>query len=239
MNPSEQVQPVGASLASGDAADYVPKPKDGWLTRKLHGFYVWRRNLKTHPLWGSLFVVLIAIAGFGASMAWQWYEKRTAEPDKLLVEIKAKQDEEFKALRASLDRLTDGEAGAVTDVRTAVRAIESTNTALMAQLGLAREEYGRLSKAATQGSGVQGGYDIILTRETGISIDSQNVLGVSQIEPSGVRVTLSNVNSDPVKEFLNSGESIPYVSADGRKCRASLLSISQAATAASFALSCS
>jgi len=196
--------------------------------------------MKTHPLWGSLFVVIVAVAGFLASNAWDSYKASKVEPDKLLVEIKAKQDEEFKALRDGLARLADGDEGAVRDVREAVRAIESTNTTLIEQLGLAREEYGRLSSVAAQQSGVQGGYDVILTASTGISIDAHNVIGVERMGSDWVAATLTNVNLQPVRSsYMRSGESIPYKSADGRNCRASLLSISQAATAASFKLLCS
>lgn len=240
MKPVDKNRNSVTTHATGDAADYKPGPNDNWVTRKLLGFYVWRRNLKSHPLWGTAFVVVIAIIGFGVSMAWQWIEKSTAEPDKLLVEIKAKQDEEFKALREGLTRLADGDEGAVRDVRTAVQAIESTNTTLMDQLSLAREEYGRISKVATKQSGVQGGYDVILTESTGMSIDSENVIGVDTITSGWITATLTNVNAEPLRvSTLRSGESIPYRSADGRNCRASLLSISQAATAASFKLLCS
>lgn len=229
---------AAASQERGPAA-YKPKPGDGWLTRRLHGFYVWRGNLEAHPLWGTLFAVTLAVAGFGASMLWQWYQEKTAEPDKLLVEIKEKQDEEFRALREGLDRLADGEEGAAREVRTAVKAIESTNSTLIEQLSLAREEYGRLQKVAGGGASVQGGYDVILTEETGIRIDAVNVLGVTDVQRGGARTTITSGTSEPIGEFLTSGESLPYKAADGRDCRASLLSISEAGKAASFALACS
>jgi hypothetical protein len=237
VNQSDQGRLGSKSSRSGDAADYVPGPGDSWLTRKLHGFYVWRRNLKTHPLWGTVFVLAIALAGFGASIAWQWYQQKTAEPDKLLVEIKAKQDAEFLALREALDKLTNGEQGGIREVRAAVQAIQSTNQTLIDQLSLSREEYGRIRQVAEQ-RGVQGGYDVILTEETGMRIDSQNILGVTAVGRNGARVTLTSGKSRPVTELLTSGESIPYRSAEGRDCSVSLLSISEAGTAASFALMC-
>lgn len=228
----------GAAAVTGDAADYAPGPADGWLTRKLHGFYVWRRNIRAHPLIGTLFAVALATAGFLAAQAFEWVKDEFSDPDEFLVQMSEKQDQEFAALRAGLDALREGDASAERQVESAIEAIEASNQGLLAHLSMARQEYERLRQITAERTGLDAGYDFVLTEQAGLRIDAGTVLGVNYVNRNGAGVSLTSLGRQESTEFLKSGESVDYQGVDGQACKLALLSIDEARGAASFARIC-
>ena len=102
---------------------------------------------------------------------------------------------------------------------------------------MARDEYGRLSQASGAQGGVSGGYDFILSENTGISLDASTSVGVGNISRDGASVRVSADGADGGREFLGSGEFVTFRNARGEECRVTVLSVNENA-AASFAVAC-
>ena len=182
---------------------------------------------------------LIAV-GFSAA-CYGYVRDKFRDPDAYLVQMKQDQDAAFKKLQGSLDALGSSVEGngrqALSQVRSAVSEMKSANAGLMAQLALAKQENVRLSQVAGQQAGVSGGYDIILSENTGLALDGSSVLGVQGVQRNGAWVRMSTAGADDQRNFLESGESLVYRNAAGRECKISLLSVS-GGESASFKTSC-
>lgn len=213
---------------------------DGWLRGKLRSFHAQKDAVRQDPLWGTVFVIVVAVATWGANEAWGQWKESHRDPDKQLLEIQATQEKEFAELHKNLKALGNALPSANRDdlkqIRDAIGGIEAQNKSLVGMLALAREENERMRQLAEAKTGVRGGYDLLLTENAGIQLDAVNQLGVSDVSANYVRANLTG-RSGTQRKNLDSGESIAYEGADGRQCRATVLSISDR-RAASFAISC-
>jgi len=189
-----------------------------------------------------LWAVLLIVGGVAASEAYEWGRSKVVDPDQYLKELAAKQDSSFKELKKGLSQIGSaigsGDREALNRIETASREIRDTNIALLNQLDLAKQENQRLSQVAGQQAGIRGGYDLMLTENTGLVLEPGVVLGVDSISSSFVRANLSADGAAEGTKSLNSGESLTYRNATGATCRVTLLSISGANGAASFSRSC-
>ena len=206
------------------------------------GWYWGQRDSadKGEPVKRTLAAFVLLAIGVLASEAYGYVRDTFREPDAYLVQIKEGQDRAFKDLQESLRALSGSVEGsgseALAEVRDAVSAIKSANSGLIEQLSLAKEENKRLSAMAIQQAGVTGGYDILLTEDTGVALDARSALGLENINGGNATVNLSAAESTRAR--LASGEAIAYQDADGRACRVTLLSISGNGKSASFSKSC-
>lgn len=92
---------------------------------------------------------------------------------------------------------------------------------------------------AEKNAGIAGGYDFIVAENRSTRIDSQTVIGVTNVSPNGVRVNLTRTGDAVTDRYMQSGESLDYRSVDGRNCKVSLLSVRDGDVgAASFAIGC-
>lgn len=121
------------------------------------------------------------------------------------------------------------------EVRTAAAEIRSANLGLMQQLALAKRENDRLSQVAGRQAGIQGGYDFMLSDNSGIAIDGGTVLGIDRLGTRSVTANLSS-GGDTTRTVLTSGQAINYRNPQGRACSVVLLSIHGGA--ASFKTHC-
>lgn len=216
--------------------------RPGMLRRALQ-WYWGQRDSAEHgePVKRTLVALVLLALGVGGSEAYGYVRDKFRDPDAYLVQMKQEQDAAFKKLQGSLDALGSSVEGngrqALSQVRSAVSEMKSANAGLMAQLALAKQENVRLSQVAGQQAGVSGGYDIILSQNTGLALDASSVLGVRGVSSGGAYVTVSAAGAGDQRKFLQSGESITYRGAAGRECRISLLSVS-GGESASFKTSC-
>lgn len=224
---------------TGGAATPVAKP-DGWLRGKLRSFREHKAAVKSDPLWGTVFAIVVAVAAWGANELWDQWKESHRDPDKQLLAIQATQEKEFAELHKNLKALSSALPSAnredLKQIRDAIGGIESQNKALVDMLALAREENDRIRQLAEAKTGVRGGYDLLLTENAGVQLDAANQLGLSDVRSTAVIANLTGRDGTQRKN-LSSGESIAYEGADGRACRATVLSIKER-RAASFAISC-
>lgn len=217
----------------------------GWLARQLGAFYAWRDGLKAHPVLATAFAVAVLCLGIVGSEVVDRVKRKAFGPDEYLVQIAESQKKEFADLRENLGQLRNSisadDRDAFDSVQSAVKSLEGTNTQLIQQLVMAKLENDTLKKITEQKAGVAGGYDFILAENNGIRIDKDTVLGLKSVSSSYAYVSLSSLAaSEPVNESLESGQSLSYQSATGKKCRVSLLSFRNGNPGtASFALGCS
>lgn len=226
--------------ASTPAPASAPAKPDGWLRGKLRSFHAQKDAVRQDPLWGTVFVIFVAVAAWGANELWDQWKESHRDPDKQLVEIQETQKKEFAELNKSLKALTSAVPSANRDdlkqIRDAIGGIETQNKALVDMLALAREENDRMRQLAEAKTGVRGGYDLLLTENAGVQLDAVNQLGVSDVRTTSVIANLTG-RSGTQRKNLRSGESIAYEGGDGQPCRATVLSIRER-SAASFAISC-
>lgn len=216
--------------------------RQGVLRRALQWYWGQRDSVEQgEPVKRTLVAAALLALGVAGSEAYGYVRDQFRDPDAYLVQMKQDQDAAFKKLQGSLDALGSSVEGngrqALSQVRSAVSEMKSANAGLMAQLALAKQENVRLSQVAGQQAGVSGGYDIILSENTGLALDASSVLGVQSVSSNGARVSVSAAGAGDQRKFLESGESITYRSAAGRECRVSLLSVS-GGESASFKTSC-
>ena len=179
-----------------------------------------------------------------ASEGYGYVKGKVVGPDEFLVQIAESQKLEFAELKKNLGQirssLTDGDREAFSSVQSAVSSLERTNSDLIQQLVMAKRENDTLSKVSEQKAGIAGGYDFILTENSGIRLDATTVLGVRSVSSSYVYVSLtSGTLTEPANSALQSGQSLPYTSAGGQACKLSVLSVRGGDIGtASFAIGC-
>ena len=213
---------------------------DGMFKRAVLNLRAQRDFARNHWLASVFYSAAIVVGGWVLGdlyNAWKpWHDNTDAQ----LQQLREEQAAAFKDLDGKLGTLTrsvdaDGRE-ALRDVEGLVRDIRDTNTRLLQQLVLAREENTRLSQVGGAQAGISGGYDFILTPITGIRVDSASVVGVGNISRDGahVRVTAAGGTTG---NFLRNGQAIAYVNAAGESCRVALLSVTER-SAASFDVAC-
>lgn len=232
---ASQTAPTAVAPAGSDR-------QQSWLTRKLAGFYTSRDTIRKHPLWGTLFVIACTLGGVAASEAYNYVRGKIVGPDEFLVQMRNEQKQEFAQLRDNLGKLggsLDSEGRqALNSVKGAVKSLESANSALMDQLVLAKRENESLRAIAQERTGLSGGYDFILSRNSGMRIDPSTVLGLRYISNDTVGLSLTSRDKQQ-SQGLRSGESLSYVNAAGKTCKVSVLRFDREANSASFAVGCS
>ncbi len=227
----------------GAAVEKSEPPARQGVVRRALGWYWGQRDSasKGEPVKRTLVALALLAVGVAGSEAYGHVRDKFRDPDAYLVRMKEDQDAAFKKLQDSLGALGSsvdgGGRAALAEVKGAVGEMKAMNAGLFAQLSLARQENERLSQVAGRQSGVQGGYDIILSENTGMALDASSVLGVQMIRPSSAQVSISADGQDDQTKWLKSGDSIAYQSAAGQSCRVILLSIGSASSA-SFKTSC-
>ncbi|MCW5579869.1 MAG: OmpH family outer membrane protein [Luteimonas sp.] len=186
--------------------------------------------------------MFLLLGGFAINEGYAYVRSSFVDPDAYLKKIEAKQDASFQALQESLGRLTGSLDGAdkavVREVQAAATEIKNANRGLMQQLALAKRENERLAQLAGQQAGVRGGYDFILSSNTGLVLDEGVILGVTGIGAQTVFANLSTPDTPNKAARLRSGQSLAYRNAEGRSCSVTVLSVQQGASA-SFATHCS
>ncbi|TDK33331.1 hypothetical protein [Luteimonas terrae] len=225
-----------------DSEKDVAVAPPGWLRRKLEGFYRRRDAIKKDPVAGTVLFIVIAAIGFGASEAYGYAKEKLRDPDAYLVQMARTQEAEFATLNQSLRDLSnslDSSEGRreLGSIKGAVAGIESQNRDLLRMLALSKRENARIAQLAEARSGIHGGYDFLLTENSGVRLDSMNVLGVSNISGTQVIANISGPSAPSDRKYLRSGQGIDYRGADGRECSVSLLSIENGDSAA-FAVAC-
>lgn len=218
--------------------------KEGPVTRQVRGIQSWVGSIKAHPIKGVLLaIVLFAVGIFAGEVAEQTVDAFQG-PDEYLVQIKDEQKKQFEALQANLGELKSSLSGAgseaFADVRDAVDAITDTNSKLIQQLALAKRENQTLAKVAKQKAGISGGYDFILTENSGLRIDPQTTVGLDGVRSGIVWINLTSADRERTETYdLSAGEAVSYASAAGEACRLTLLTSNDARIGtASFAKHC-
>lgn len=178
----------------------------------------------------TLSALLLVVLGVAGSEAYGWARAKATGSDDFLVKLKEDQDKSFKTLQDSLGALgasvDSSGRDALAQVKGAVSEIKSANTGLLSQLALAKAENERLSKVGGTQAGAVGGYDLILSENTGMPLGADAALGLQSVSNSTAYVALTAEGSDGKRRALRSGESIAYVGTAGRNCDLTLLSIS-------------
>ena len=201
---------------------------------------------RTHPIWGSLVAIMFFVVSYLGTKGLDWTYQQLLGPDDFLAQMAENSKREFADIKASLSKLdasiqtSGGDREALRAVRNAVKAVESANSNLIAQLQLAKQENDTLSEVVSQKTDFSGGYDFILAQNQGMRLDKTTLVAFGGDGGSGLyRATLSSRDGS-VDKNLRAGGSIPYVSADGLQCRVALSSVRKTADsyAASFSNLC-
>lgn len=216
--------------------------KPGILRRALHWYWGERDSAqKGEPVKRTAVALVLLALGVAGSEAYGYVRDKFRDPDAYLVTMKQEQDAAFAKLQDSLSALGNAVEGsgreALAEVKGAVGEMKSANAGLMAQLALAKQENARLSQVAGRQAGVSGGYDIILSENTGLALDASSVFGVQRVDRGGAWVRMSAAGEADQRKYLESGESLAYRNAAGDTCKVSLLSVS-GGESASFKTSC-
>lgn len=209
--------------------DRDPKssPKRRNILVRFLDWYWGRRDgaEKGNPVSRTVIAVALVMIGVASGEVYQWGKRVALGPDEFLVQIKVEQEKSFDRLLESLNALNasvdGGNRQVFSQVREAVQEIKSLNEGLVSRLVLANAENARMAKVA----GIPGGIDLILSRDSGMRLDSLSHVGVQTIRPNGANVVVSSKDGSTNPKFLRSGESIAYVGADGGNCRVTLLSV--------------
>lgn len=237
----EKLHPASPPQALPSTID--PRPRPSLWRNPIQWF--WRMQDTTSssaPTVRSLWAVALIVGGFGVNEAYGWARSQIVDPDEYLKDLSAKQDKSFDELKQGLNRLssavsfTDREA--LDQVEAASRSIRDANLGLISQLDLAKRENERLAQVGGQQAGVRGGYDLMLTENTGMVLEPGVVLGVNTISTSWIGANLSANGAPEGSQLLESGESMPYRNMAGANCKVTLLSISGSGGAAAFSKSC-
>lgn len=212
----------------------------GWFKRTVLNFRAQIEFAKHHWLASIFYFAAVAIGAWelgGRYQQWRWGDTT----DEQLQAIRQEQATAFENLDDKLGQLrgaVDGDgSGVLREVGHLVEEIKATNNGLLHQLALARDENDRLSQVGGSQAGVLGGYDFILSENTGMRVDDTTVVGVGSISRGGASVSLSANGARSGRQFLNSGESVAFRNAAGESCRVTLLSVT-AEAAASFDVAC-
>lgn len=223
MSHDDAAMQPGAGEEKHPAAS-IPSKASRWIT------------IKRGVLW-----ILLAVVGFLLNDAYNAARDWATDKPDYLKALAEQQDKEFAALKESLGQISgsisSGDREAFRQVKNAVSSIEKTNTGLIQQLALAKQENESLRTIASQKADVSGGYDIILPVDAGLRIDSTTTLGLARVTNNGVYINLTSEGEDRTRRAgLGPGDSIAYQNSSGRSCKLSLLSFNDAS--ASFALGC-
>lgn len=214
-----QIQQDAAAPAVKDVAS---AKRPGAMVRFLNWYWGKRdEGEKGNPITRTFIALVLVALGVLGSEAYQWGKAKVVGPDDFLVTIREEQAASFRRLEEGLSSLRSGDRDSVSEVRGAVDEIRRINASLLARLQLANAENERVARSV----GVPGGVDMILTRDTGMPLDAQSEVGVQNIQSNGAYVSVSSLAGDSAPQFLRSGESIAYNSADGRACRVILRSV--------------
>lgn len=217
---------LGQESPEAVASEETGHPRRNIFVRGLHWYWGKRDGAEKGSPVSRTFVAIVLVAlGVGASELYQWGKSRLLGPDEFLVQIKEEQDKSFEKLQDSLKALNSamdgGNREALTQVKGAVDEIKHLNNSLISRLSLAKSENERLAKAV----GVPGGLDLILSRDSGLSLDALSHVGVQGIQSNGAYVSVASKEGSTAPTFLRSGESISYTGASGGRCRVTLVSV--------------
>ncbi|MEO7051091.1 MAG: hypothetical protein ABI128_05445 [Rhodanobacter sp.] len=241
MNIQGKIMDAKDPSTTASTTQTASEERQGWLTRRLAGFYTSRDTIKKHPLWGTLFFLACVLSGVAAHETYQYIRGKIVGPDQFLVQMRDEQKQEFAQLQEDLGKLSgslDKQGRQAFDsVRGAVKSLESTNSSLMDQLVMAKRENDSLRKIAQEKTGLSGGYDFILSSNGGIRIDPSTVLGLRYVTGNSVALSLTSSGKEESPN-LHSGQSIAYTNATGKNCKVSVLSLNYEAKSASFAVGC-
>jgi len=188
--------------------------------------------------------LLVGVAGFMLNEGLAWARDAAMDKPDYLQDLAKKQEQEFKDINDQLKQIgasiESGDRQAFAQVKDSIEGIERTNSSLIQQLVLAKQENETLRRIAQEKAGVSGGYDFILAENAGVRIDRDTVLGVDYVSERGARVNLTHAGADrPSSRFLGPGESVPFRSETGADCKVSMVSFNDAKTGtASFVVGC-
>lgn len=231
--------------ANKDAATEAKPTKDaGWAKRHLGEYNEWSGTIKAHPVKGVLLALGLFLLGIGGDEIKDQIKSRMFGPDEFLAQLAEKQKEGFADLNRNLGMLRgsigSGDKAAFASVQNAVKGLEDSNSQLIQQLVLAKQENETLRKVTEQKTGLSGGYDFILAEDNGIRIDDSTVIGLKSVSGNYAHVSLTSADRDASDNMsLQSGQSLGYRNAAGKLCKVSLLSINRGNPGtASFALGC-
>ena len=230
------------SLATHTVPATVEKTSPRWYKQPIAWFWHKQDSSQRGNAWvRSIWAVFLLVGGFAINEGYAYARSSFVDPDAYLKKIEAKQDASFQALQDSLGRLSSSMDGSdravVREVQAAAGEIKAANHGLMQQLALAKRENERLSKLAGQQVGVSGGYDFILSPNTGLALEDGVVLGVTGIGTQVVYANLSTPDEPNKDARLRSGQSLTYRNAGGKNCSVTVLSVQQSASA-SFSTHC-
>ncbi|KAF1699479.1 hypothetical protein CSC62_00835 [Pseudoxanthomonas jiangsuensis] len=211
----------------GDAAPQVRK-KEGGLAGKFKEAAKW---------------IVLGVAGFFLNEGLTWAKDKQLGGDDQLQKIAEQQKTEFAALKESLGKLGQDLAAGDRDnfkkVSSSIASIQAQNRDLIRMIALAREENERTRQLARANSGINGGYDFILTEGRGLQLDAYNAIGLYHVTGSSVTVNMSRAGEEnDVRQSLNPGQSVRYRAESGEDCRISLLSLAGDRETASFSRLC-
>lgn len=219
--------------------------KRGLIYRLFAGYRTWRASIEAHPVWGVLLGGMLLLLGVAGSEAYGWARSKVVGPDEFLVQIEETQKREFDEIKKNLGQIRssmdDAGRDAFDNVKNAVNALESTNNGLLQQIQLAKQENETLRKIVQDSKGISGGYDFILTEESGIKLDEVTTVGLQHVSSGTAAVNLSSAKnqSGNSSAYLHSGQSLSYVDAAGRNCRLVVMTVKSGRPGtASFSRSC-
>lgn len=192
-------------------------------------------------------VLLVALGFFANSVAGDLYNRYMPwkESDDASIEALAKaQRSEFDNLKISLAAIrgslpAEGRV-AFRGLQRSLAGLERDSSGLIQQLDLAQKEIQTLRTVAEARGGLGRGYDFTLSPGNGMDLAPGALIGLTNVTSTGIRV---NLTSDGIvranSRHLQSGESLPYVGANGQACSVALRSIRQGDPgAASFKTDC-
>ncbi len=188
--------------------------------------------------------ILLGIAGFMLNEALAWARDSAMDKPDYLEELAQKQEQEFKGLNDQLKQISGsidaGDRKAFAQVKESIEGIERTNTSLIQQLVLAKQENETLRLITGEKAGVSGGYDFILAESGGVRIDRDTIIGLDYVSGNGAKVNLTSAGSERgTSRLLGTGESLSFRSETGQDCKVSVVSFNAAeAGTASFVVGC-
>ena len=186
----------------------------------------------------TVITLLIAALGFGLHEGWSYVrDKYIAGPDDFLVDMRKESQSNFDKLQDSISKLTSGnvDGNTIEEVKSAARKIQADNQKLISQVALAQKENERLSDLRN-GAGIRGGYDFVLSANSGIRLAEGVNFGTQAMYKDGSYATLNVVGQEPQHKYMKSGEAIAYKNAAGQNCQIALLT--QTIEAATFTHTC-
>lgn len=232
-----QARPPDVADTDGIDMETVPgalKAPVGYYQRKKRNFFI---------------VLVVFVGGFLAnaiaSDLYDRYKPWKESEDDFINRIVAAQKEEFASVNASLAELRGSLPAEGRDafrvLERSLAGLERQSAGLVQQLDLAHSEISTLRTIAESRGGVGAGYDFILAANSSMDLAPGAVMGLQRVTSGGVRVNLTSEGRNVVNSrYLESGESLNYVGANGQQCFVSLLSLVPGQPgAASFKTGCS